>query len=95
MLVGMYIIVHTYLVEKLLLCMWQGYCYLVKRNVRTGYFGMFFGTLFFFFCETTSKALILNRECVRAGAVGARTRRYLGHHLLHPLILKLLVLCTF
>ena len=34
------------------------------------------------------------RECVRAGAVGARTRRSLGHHLLHPLILRLLVLCA-
>ena len=31
------------------------------------------------------------RECVRAGA---RTRRSLGHHLLHPLILRLLVLCA-
>ena len=26
------------------------------------------------------------------GAAGARTRRSLGHHLLHPLILRLLVL---
>ena len=34
------------------------------------------------------------RECVRAGAAGARTRRTLGHHLLHPLILKPLVLCA-
>ena len=34
------------------------------------------------------------RECVRAGAAGARTRRSLGHHLLHPLILRLLVLCA-
>ena len=34
------------------------------------------------------------RECVRAGAAGARTRRSLGHHLLHPLILKPLVLCA-
>ena len=32
------------------------------------------------------------RECVRAGAAGAQTRRSLGHHLLHPLILMLLVL---
>ena len=31
------------------------------------------------------------RECVRAGA---GTRRSLGYHLLHPLILKLLVLCA-
>jgi hypothetical protein len=28
------------------------------------------------------------------GAAGARTRRSLGHHLLHPLILRLLVLCA-
>ena len=34
------------------------------------------------------------RECVRAGAAGARTRRSLGHHLLHPLILGLIVLCA-
>ena len=34
------------------------------------------------------------REYVRAGAAGARTRRSLGHHLLHPLILRLLVLCA-
>jgi hypothetical protein len=32
------------------------------------------------------------RECVSMGAAGARTRRSLGHHLLHPLILRLLVL---
>ena len=38
-----------------------------------------------------------SRECVRAGAAGAagaRTRRSLGHHPLHPLILRLLVLCA-
>ncbi len=35
-----------------------------------------------------------SRECVRTGAAGARTRRFLGHHLLHPLILRLLVLCA-
>ena len=35
-----------------------------------------------------------DRECVRAGAAGARTRRSLGHQLLHPLILRLLVLCA-
>ena len=33
-------------------------------------------------------------EYVRAGAAGARTRRSLGHHLLHPLILRLLALCA-
>ena len=31
------------------------------------------------------------RECVSKGAAGARNRRSLGHHLLHPLIL---VLCA-
>ena len=36
--------------------------------------------------------LALIRECVRTGAEGAQTRRSLGHHLLHPLILRLLVL---
>ena len=35
-----------------------------------------------------------DRECVSTGAAGARTRRSLGHHLLHPLILRLLVLCA-
>ena len=34
------------------------------------------------------------RECVSMGAAGARTRRSLGDHLLHPLILRLLVLCA-
>ena len=34
------------------------------------------------------------RECVRAGAAGSQTRRTLGHHLLHPLILRPLVLCA-
>ena len=34
------------------------------------------------------------RECVSVGAAGARTRRSLGYHLLHPLILRLLVLCA-
>ena len=42
-----------------------------------------------------AKSCISNgRKCVRAGAAGARTRRYLGHHPLHPLILRLLVLCA-
>ena len=35
-----------------------------------------------------------DRECVRAGAAGAGTRRSLGYHLLHPQILRLLVLCA-
>ena len=34
------------------------------------------------------------RECVSTGAAGARTRRFLEHHLLHPLILRLLVLLS-
>ena len=34
------------------------------------------------------------RECVSTGAAGARTRRFSEHHLLHPLILRLLVLCA-
>ena len=34
------------------------------------------------------------REFVSTDAAGARTRRSLGHHLLHPLILRLLVLCA-
>ena len=34
------------------------------------------------------------RECISTGAAGAQTRRSLGHHLLHPLILRLLVLCA-
>ena len=31
--------------------------------------------------------LNLHRECIRTGAAGARTRRHLGHHLLHSQIL--------
>ena len=34
------------------------------------------------------------RECINKGPAGARTRRSFGHHLLHPLILRLLVLCA-
>ena len=34
------------------------------------------------------------RECVSTGTAGAQTLRYLGHHLLHSLILRLLVLCA-
>ena len=34
------------------------------------------------------------RECVGRGAAGAQTCRSLGHHLLHPLIFRLLVLCA-
>ena len=36
----------------------------------------------------------INRECVSTGAAGVQTRRSLGHHLSHPLILRLLVLCA-
>ena len=36
----------------------------------------------------------VRKECVSTGAAGARTRRSLGHHLLHPVILRLLVLCA-
>ena len=35
-----------------------------------------------------------HRECVSMGALGAPTCRSLEHHLLHPLILRLLVLCA-
>ena len=41
-----------------------------------------------------SRTAKLIRECVSTGAAGAQTRRSLGHHLLHPLILRLLVLCA-
>ena len=45
--------------------------------------------------ENISRGVVLNdRKCVSMGAAGARTRRSLGHHLLHPLILRLLVLCA-
>jgi hypothetical protein len=37
---------------------------------------------------------LILRECVSTGAAGARTRTSLGHHLLHPLILRPLVLCA-
>jgi hypothetical protein len=38
--------------------------------------------------------VVISRECVSTGAAGARTRRSLGHHLLHLLILRLLVQCA-
>ena len=38
--------------------------------------------------------LFIFRECVSAGVAGARTHRFLGHHLWHPLFLRLLVLCA-
>ena len=41
-----------------------------------------------------SKIVLHLRECVSTGAAGARTRRSFGHHLLHPLFLRLLVLCA-
>ena len=37
---------------------------------------------------TTPFSLHSSRECVSTGAEGARTRRSLGHHLLHPHILR-------
>jgi hypothetical protein len=36
----------------------------------------------------------VQRECVSTGAASAQTRRSLGHHLLDPLILRILVLCA-
>ena len=39
-------------------------------------------------------AALQKKECVGMGAAGAGTRRSLGHHLLQPLILKILVLCA-
>ena len=44
--------------------------------------------------EVHKYILTYYRECVSTGAAGVRTRRSLGHHLLHPLILRLLVLCA-
>ena len=41
-----------------------------------------------------STAMLVNREFVSMGAAGAWTCRFLGLHLLHPLILRLLVLCV-
>ena len=41
-----------------------------------------------------STGLVQLRECVSMGAMGAQTRRSLGHHLLHPLILRPLVICA-
>ena len=51
--------------------------------------------MFFVIIFTYLPKVIHNtRECVSTGAAGAQTRRSLGHHLLHPLILGLLVLCA-
>ena len=60
------------------------FCYLQKHCQNSG-FALFFRHL---------KILVLNRECVSMGAAGAQTRISLGYHLLHPLILRLLVLCA-
>ena len=46
------------------------------------------------YCRNWYHVQSYSRECVRAGAAGSRTRRSLGHHLLNPLILRLLVLCA-
>ena len=59
----------------------------------------FFRQILFSFWNLSFKSLLLtcpspHRECVSTGAAGAQTRRSLGHHLLHPLILRLLVLCA-
>ena len=48
----------------------------------------------FYYSKQQRLNITQNRECVRAGAAGSQTRRFLGHHLLHPLILRLLVLCA-
>ena len=61
-----------------------------------------FNLSFFTYCQQYFYHLVssnififlLRRECVSTDAAGARTRRSLGHHLLHPLILRLLVLCA-
>ena len=47
------------------------------------------------FCFKNWSDLSLFRECVSTGAAGARTRRSLRHHLLHPLILRLLIPVDF
>ena len=47
-----------------------------------------------FFSFQVSQIAVDETECVSTGAAGARTRRSLGHHLLHPLILRLFLLCT-
>ena len=44
--------------------------------------------------EINWKSPLLYREWVSTGAAGAWARRSLGHHLLHPLIKRLLVLCA-
>ena len=38
--------------------------------------------------QVTWDKRLTRRECVNTGAAGAQTRRSLGHHLLHPLILR-------
>ena len=50
--------------------------------------------LHFLFSPNKFQKRSQHRECVSKGAADARTRRSLGHHLLHLLILRLLVLCA-
>ena len=61
MLVGMYIVHHcTYLFGgKVTFVYVAGLLLLSKKECKKVILGCFLGTFFFFFCETTSKELIL------------------------------------
>ena len=62
----------------------------IAKNVQAGNF--IWHHLHVFFWKTNGSVIppLLLRECVSMGAANARTSRSLGHHLLHPLILRLL-----
>ena len=68
--------------------------YLNAHQPRHIFYGLKQSEIRFSLYRWDAKSPILSRECVSTGAAGARTRRSLGHHLLNPLILRLLVLCT-
>jgi hypothetical protein len=52
----------------------------------------FFGIVCFVCLLNTITKVDPYRECINTGAAGAQTRRSLRHHLLHPQILRLLVI---
>ena len=70
----------------------QGISY--RRSLDLRYKNIFNTVVFRFKQVSTCKftyifeTTLVIRECVSTGAAGARTRRSLGHHLLHPLIFR-------
>ena len=64
---------------------------LVEFSISGAFHAYFFLQEYVFVCRQDST---IYRECISMGGGGAQTCRSLGHHLLHPLILRVLLLCT-